>query len=317
MSIRRIIDPNQSKFDPDKAKELIALGREARLLFIEYERVKNEDNSDDLFQQGLPVGSSMASPLNKRSYKIVAPLVFTQIVLKFFGQRRVFGFIAESTDPQSAKEEIFIVYRGSQTPSDWVSNFRIFQTKRPLRFSSENYCSYVPGEVHKGFNDQYTRPDNRRQKPSIATIVEQTLTKEFIADRKIYIAGHSLGAALATLTAAHVKLLHKQADVYLYTSASPRVGDADFEEYFLTENIKSFRIYNQLDWVPKLPPRFESPGEAAQYVHVGEPIPFTSQTGNFQFNHTLPVYACALGLEAEEFNYQENNKPLPFTCPRG
>lgn len=49
----------------------------------------------------------------------------------------------------------------------------------------------------------------------------------------IYCVGHSLGAALATLTALDLaRLYHPQ--IYLYTYGSPRVGNPAFAQYFET-----------------------------------------------------------------------------------
>ena len=303
-----------SGFDELRAQELICLGREARLLYRKGASLKKENrlgekDLSEMLPVQIPLEDDLPEPFKGRQYTILAPLVFTQIVLRFIGQRLVFGFIAEPIDSERRNKELFIVYRGSQTPWDWISNFRIFQTKHSL-FDANG----VPGEVHRGFNAQYTRPDKMRKQPSIAQIIENTLTPNVVAGRTIYIAGHSLGGALATLTAAHVKQLHPETDVHLYSSASPRVGDGQFAKYFTTRQIKAFRIYNTADTVPTLPPRFESPFEMAQYVHVGVNIPFTSQTESREFNHTLPIYARAVGLDYEQFNYLPKGQSLPFKC---
>ncbi len=319
MMREKIEDPTKSEFEMLRAQELACLGREARYLYLSGLELTAQSNNttQDISQQlptHLPLHGPLPKPFEGKEYKILAPLVFTQIVLRFIGQRRCFGFIAEPLEAKRQNQEIFIVYRGSQTVWDWVSNFRIFQTKERL-FPSPNDPNYgIRGEVHRGFNDQYTRPDRKRKQPSISEIVESTLTPEIVNNRTIYVAGHSLGGALATLTAAHIKHRYPNAQVCLYTTASPRVGDDRFEEFFRSQQIDAFRIYNQYDLVPKLPPRFESPFEAAQYVHVGDPIPFTHRANSLEFKHTLPIYACALNLDPEAFNYLDGNKSLPFSC---
>jgi hypothetical protein len=72
-------------------------------------------------------------------------------------------------------------------------------------------------------------------------------------DVTIAVAGHSLGAALATLYVAdnfYAKLLSTP---LLCTFASPRVGDPAFATNFNQLGITSWRIVNELDVIPNLP----------------------------------------------------------------
>ena len=73
--------------------------------------------------------------------------------------------------------------------------------------------------------------------------------------RKIWITGHSLGAALATLAADRYRNVKG-----LYTYGSPRVGDKDFKKNF---RMNTYRFVNNNDIVTKVPP-------AGMYRHVGE-----------------------------------------------
>ena len=73
-------------------------------------------------------------------------------------------------------------------------------------------------------------------------------------NRKIWMTGHSQGAALATLAASR----HGQIQG-LYTFGSPRVGDRDFKRNFRTT---AYRFVNHHDIVAQVPP-------AAIYCHVG------------------------------------------------
>jgi hypothetical protein len=71
-------------------------------------------------------------------------------------------------------------------------------------------------------------------------------------DRPVRFAGHSLGAALATLAAA------RHGSGALITFGSPRVGDADFRDAF---PVPAFRVVNLADIVCRVPP--------PPYRHVG------------------------------------------------
>jgi len=74
---------------------------------------------------------------------------------------------------------------------------------------------------------------------------------------KIWMTGHSLGAALATL--ASDRFGETQG---VYTFGSPRVGNRQFMENY---SIRCYRFVNGDDIVSRVPP-------AGLYVHVGEPI---------------------------------------------
>ena len=110
------------------------------------------------------------------------------------------------------------------------------------------------GKVHRGFKEALDEvwPDLQ---PYIRKLQDQ--------GRKIWITGHSLGAALATLC------VGRYGDVQgVYTFGSPRVGNSAFKENLEAE---IYRIVNNEDIVPRVPP----PG---LYVHVGE-LKFIDRNG--------------------------------------
>ena len=65
--------------------------------------------------------------------------------------------------------------------------------------------------------------------------------------RKLWLTGHSLGAALATLAASRVKNVQG-----VYTFGSPLVGDKKFKRNY---QAKTFRFVNNKDIVTQLPPK--------------------------------------------------------------
>lgn len=85
---------------------------------------------------------------------------------------------------------------------------------------------------------------------------------ELVRNRKpgqaLWLTGHSLGGALATLSASHVS---RQAVQGLYTYGSPRVGDAAFVSLLPTQS--HYRLVHRDDWFPNTPP------ELLGYVHGG------------------------------------------------
>jgi hypothetical protein len=77
--------------------------------------------------------------------------------------------------------------------------------------------------------------------------------------QRLFLAGHSLGGALATLAAAHVDAAPVQG---LYTYGCPRVGDRGFATTLSPRC--HCRVVHGEDWVPTVPPEFLG------YVHGGE-----------------------------------------------
>jgi triacylglycerol lipase len=88
------------------------------------------------------------------------------------------------------------------------------------------------------------------------------LLKAKSGGRRVWLAGHSLGGALATLAAAH---LGGDAVQGLYTYGCPRVGDAKFTS--VLPETSHFRFAHREDWVVRQPPEFLG------YVHGGSMRP--------------------------------------------
>lgn len=98
------------------------------------------------------------------------------------------------------------------------------------------------GKIHQGFD---------RALDEVWTDVLAGLDQ--LADRPLWITGHSLGGALATLAAARYGKARA-----VYTYGSPRVGDSDFKHRFQTP---AYRLVHHNDVVAKVPPR--------PYRHIG------------------------------------------------
>ncbi len=104
------------------------------------------------------------------------------------------------------------------------------------------------GKVHRGFSDALDEVWQEFE------VYVKGLQNE---DRTVWLTGHSLGAALATLAA------YRYEDVQgLYTFGSPRVGNEEFARDF---HVPAFRFENNNDIVCKVPPTL--PG---LYAHTGE-----------------------------------------------
>jgi triacylglycerol lipase len=260
--------------------------------------------------------------INGQEFEVLpeSNLIFTQLIWylphKRFKREVPFGFIARCKDTS----DICIVFRGTMNLGEWISNFKILQIpvgildvlnwRHPGNGKTELQDLYgIPGEAHLGFYRTYTRPKQNwfidrlflREVRSLCGIVESVLEANCPPTStkrpQIYVTGHSLGGALATLAAQHVadligKNIISAQHPILYTFASPRVFDASFANGYSTE---TYRIFNSEDIVPKIP-LLISVGislyakSVSDYKHVGIPICFTEQKGTIQGNHIMPTY---------------------------
>lgn len=71
-------------------------------------------------------------------------------------------------------------------------------------------------------------------------------------DYSLIVTGHSLGGAVATLAAAHLRAAGFPADLYTY--GSPRVGNDAFVRFVTNQPGGEFRVTHIDDPVPRLPP---------------------------------------------------------------
>ena len=121
--------------------------------------------------------------------------------------------------------------------------------------------------------------------------------------RKVWLAGHSLGGALATLAAAH---RGRDAVQGLYTYGCPRVGDARFTS--VLPQSSHYRFVHREDWVVRQPPEFLGYTHAGTVKQVRGAAPSTwwdnVQRGARGLNTALAAMANDLHLKVGD---------LPFT----
>ncbi|GLO63459.1 hypothetical protein MACH09_39670 [Vibrio sp. MACH09] len=97
----------------------------------------------------------------------------------------------------------------------------------------------TPGRVHEGFHDAFGSVENELR----------TALLELTEKKPLFITGHSLGGALATIAAKRLTFEHGIAACY--TFGAPRVGD---KEWISTIKTPIYRVVNAADSVTMLPP---------------------------------------------------------------
>lgn len=201
-------------------------------------------------------------------------------------KEEVFGFVAQN----QKSTDVFVVFRGTKTLEDWLSDFGFPQVSHPW------------GHVERGFSLIYDQ----------CSASVKNAVKSAGPGVRVFVTGHSLGGGLAVLGAADLVSFEAQ----MYSFAGPRVGDLAFASQFAKSVSVAWRIVNTEDIVTTVPlatpqlmvnslPLAEglAAGKfglllkslpALNYSHIGSPVAFTTHTGSIEGNHGMLQYLAAL-----------------------
>jgi len=145
-------------------------------------------------------------------------------------------------------KRICVVFRGSESLSDWY--YDLYVIKKQIKDDVW---------VHGGFYKQLH--DNDVYKNIVQHIKTQLETHP---DYTIYVTGHSLGAALATLFG-YLLSDEIENNITVVSFASPRVGNSSWKKSFEEKsNLTHYRITNCRDVITAFP--------LYNYKHVGKNI---------------------------------------------
>ncbi|TLG75065.1 lipase family protein [Methylocystis sp. B8] len=164
-----------------------------------------------------------------------------------------FGCLVKSKTDSS----LYLVFRGSKSLDDFLVDAEF----KPVPYSAPT-PNPPPGLlVARGWYAVFT---------GLVKALDAQL--KTIGGKPLTVTGHSLGSALATLATPlavsnNIAVLH-------YNSASPMIGLMPFRNYYESLKVKTFRLVNTADTVPKLPPK-----RSGDYQHVGIEVPFNADYG--------------------------------------
>jgi Predicted lipase len=196
-------------------------------------------------------------------------------------EAEVFGFVAESQD------EIVIAFRGTRTFKDNETDQDLYQV--PYCFVNN------AGKTHHGFTCTY-------QSARDGLIRE---LNKLSATKRLFIAGHSLGGALAVLAAFDIAVNTGFQNPVVYTYGSPRTGDPAFASRFNQVVKNSIRIFNIHDIIPTLPDRaYLAPftKNGLFYRHVDTKLPISFQLNSLPVrNHEIDCYFKNLSTKNPDF----------------
>jgi len=259
-------------FNKERALELAALVRSAYEQLAAY-----EDEKDWSPPPGYELLAPLNYPINRgknalgigTSFDIDVKRKYT--IKKQNNDEMPIGFIARK------KKDLFVIFRGTKTVKEWIKNFNMGLTE-----------FFLPGqgEVHEGFLSTYTLVRDEIKK----------LLETIPAKARIFVAGHSLGAALATLAAMDLEIGLGRRLAAIYTFGSPRVGNAKFSDSFGTQLAeRSFRVANSSDIVTSIPLPVPLAGFVGGYFsHVETQVSCNSQNNESEINHAMATYIAEL-----------------------
>ncbi|PNT61448.1 hypothetical protein BRADI_5g15300v3 [Brachypodium distachyon] len=181
-----------------------------------------------------------------------------------------------STDTQvaiwrdSSRRRLVVAFRGTEQTrwKDLITDLMLV----PAGLNPERLGGDFKEEVqvHSGFLSAY---DSVRNRIMVLTKYAIGYTDEEGAETTpkwhIYVTGHSLGGALATLLAIELSSSQMAKNgiifVTMYNFGSPRVGNRRFAEVYNAKVKDSWRIVNHRDIIPTVP-------RLMGYCHVEEPV---------------------------------------------
>ncbi|MCW5316624.1 hypothetical protein GTQ43_23230 [Nostoc sp. KVJ3] len=172
-----------------------------------------------------------------------------------------FGFVAS----KASSNDVFVVFRGTKTFAEWFKDANIPLVSYSDGKNREGNILRVVGESIQLIESPILIPNTNgfgrvtvgfRQ---IYTALRQAMIDALNLcdkDSRIFVTGHSLGGALATLALPDILTntqFNKLREVTLYTFASPRCGDREFAIKFQDIGIRHWRIANTEDFVTMIP----------------------------------------------------------------
>jgi triacylglycerol lipase len=157
--------------------------------------------------------------------------------------------------PDPISNRLYIVFRGSDQPIDWINNVQFRQQIYPYGDGNSEV------RFHQGFMTAYFAI-----RKALLDVVDQ------FKDQHIIATGHSLGGALATIGALDLQYNLGVTDNFtfsVYTYGAPRVGNQALVESFNRRIPDSYRLVYGWDVVTRVPRDWQGYSHVDRALQLG------------------------------------------------
>ncbi len=222
--------------------------------------------------------------------------------LHFFGKKVSCGFMGKIKSlPSDPTNRILITLRGTEKITEWVENIDFGQTD--VDFPNTDHSV----KIHSGFWDAFNKKRHDGG-PSLRDQINEAIPTYLKKDvpNELYITGHSLGAAVATLIDINSILSYPNLVIISYLFGSPRVGSRSLSGLIrdLSEdpkyNFTIWRLVNTEDVVTTVPAPVVGDLIYSQ-LYISSPdapnkvgsVNFSDNLGKTEYNHSPLTYLYA------------------------
>lgn len=153
---------------------------------------------------------------------------------------KLHAVVAKFTSPDPFADSCAVTFRGTR-PGNYWADLDVALVNAPDPWGCSNCL------VHKGFLDDWQ---------DLEESVVQALDASGCDGSPLFVTGHSLGGAIATLAAWSLMHVHEFTLAGVYTYEAPRVGNARFRDEWdaaVVGNVPAFRITVEGDPVTQVP----------------------------------------------------------------
>ncbi|KAF0927000.1 hypothetical protein E2562_029226 [Oryza meyeriana var. granulata] len=328
-----LLDP----FDLDLRRTVICYGEMAQATYDAFNREKPSPHAGlsrfgrrRFFERAQLPDHAAAYRVTKFLYATSSVAVPEPFILRSVSRGRRcresnwIGYVAVATDDGKAalgRRDIVVAWRGTLQALEWINDMEFVMV--PPKGLLEDEAS--DAMVHRGWLSMYTSSDSESShnkdsaRDQVLSEVARLVSMYEDEELSITVTGHSLGAALATLSAfdiaangynraSRAAATATGCPVTAFVFASPRVGGHGFKRRFDGARglgLRLLRVRNTRDIVPRYPtaPPYHDVG-AELAIDTGE-SPYLRRPGNELVWHNLECYlhgvAGARGGETGRF----------------